>query len=1395
LVTLLGFKVDDSGREQYNKGIDQTKQKQQSLTASFLNAQVIYGVAQKALGAAFSFVRDSVIGATAETERFRVVIGSLIGDQEKANKVIHDLDYSPVSDFYGTAAAIGGLRSFVTMGMDIDKAKDQMTLLGDVAQGNSEAFNSLSANMAQVYSKGKADAMDLKQFMAQGFDVSGVLGLTEAQKKVGVTYGQVEEALKRVTAAGGPYNNMLARQMNTLGGVLKQYQSFKAATAEAIGNGINEELKEILKYILEIGRAGQKNFVGVFVKALKEVIHWIWQIIIMWEVLGFRLADMGDALAPVRGFFRSLRDVAWDVLTGIMSLVVALGKAFLALSVPISAFLTPIIQAFGRIVKKILTGIGEVIDEITPMFLEWTPIFEAIGKAIGQAFEKIMPVLDNIKDAIIAAFTPINIFLTPVVEALQPLFERVFGSIGKLFNQAEKDTNGLADIIKSLTPVFSALGNVVAFFIDIFGFLGGVIGKLIGPILGLALAVRGINTAIAIVKGTMLAVKSVIAALKAAQIGYLAVMRLSMAGNKAAAMMMNLYAIRIKAVTLAQKAQAAATKIAAVATKAWAGIQAVFNAIMAANPVALIVIGVMALIAAIVLLVKNWDKVKEGFTNAGKAIGNFFSGAGEKIKSFAGSVAEKVGGAFTALKDKVKDAAQKAVAAFAERFPNLYRFIVDLISKIKEIFGKLIDIIRPPVEAFINIIKTAFSAVIGIFKAVGISVFNVMKTVFTSIWNIIKTIFTSIWGVIKSVFDAVKNIVAAAFNVFKTIFISIFNVIKGVFFTILNTVLSVFDGIIGIWSGGGNIFSKIWESIKLIFTSAFNAILDIARIIGNAFIAVWESVKGYFIAVWEGVGGIFKNIWAGIVNIFAAYIDGIKNIIASIAGAFLNVWTQIKQGVINVVGAIIGFWQSVINAVKNIISGIVAFFKKWGEVILQVLAVVIFGIPGLIAVAVRQIIKHWDVIGPKVKAVWEKIKVFFIAIGKQIAGIFLALVQKIKQAFQWVVDRAIAIWDTLKNWFGVLVDSIKGIWLSITGWFAGLWDGIVNTAMAIWDTLKSWFADLVKGIQNIWTGITDFFSGLWEALMQGPEAAIEYIKNAFFGLFNSIQEKLFGFINKIKEGWETVKGVFGGVIGGVVNFFTGGDDSLAKDAPAKVNDMILTPDGQFETNPNDYIMAMKEPASLVRNGQEQGNSEKGSMAELVNAVASSIQTAVGMIVYAIHGIVFGTTNQYNIINNADNRAYSSNADNRADNRAYSSTSTTNAYSYDGNESNTYNTFPENGGLMGMLALLSDPLLKMADMLARFLIVQQPQAAYAGSASQAAMAGTVGQTSNYAYTTMGGSNSTVNVQTSINVNVPQGTSQEQREAIARQVDAQFDAKLAGSINSSRSNIPSPEVRRH
>jgi phage-related protein len=1341
LVTLLGFRLDDRGRQQYNRGIEDTRGKQDSLAASFFKAQALYGVAQKAIGAAFSFVRDSVIGATAETERYRVTLGTMMGDQEKANKIIHDLDYSAVSDFYGTANAIGGLQGMVTFGMQAEEASDMLTRIGDIAQGNSEAFVSMSNNMGQVFAKGKADATDLKQFVMQGFDVVGEVAKQSGKsreeiQKAGVSYEQAASALKALTSEGGKYNGMLAKQMNTLGGVIKQFASLKAATAEAIGTGISKELKDLLKYILEIARAGQETFVGAFVSALKTVIHWIYQIIITFEILQYRLEDAGLSFEPLKQLAASFGKAVEDAVSGIFPFFVELGALIVAAFGPIQAFASPIIEELGKIARDVFTAIADFIHLLVPEIQGLTPYFEELGGHIGQVLAKARVALRNIMDAIKATFAPIKAFVIPILEALKPIFMDVFNTLGGVLDNIGESTSGLAVFIEKLTPLFRELG------------------RFVGDVIGFLWQFKDIILAVIIMK------------------------------------------------------------------EAWAVAQWALNVAMNANPIGLIITAIGLLIFGIYELVKNWDKVKEGFANAGGAIANFFSGAGEKIKSFASSIEEKVGGAFNSIKTKAQETAQNAVAVFAERFPNIYAFIVDVIEKIKQVFGKIVEIIKPPIEAFINLIKTSFQSAVDVIKEIGVSIFTVFKTVFTSVWNVLKTIFTSIWNVIKSVFDSVKNIVMAVFNVFKTIFFSIFNVIKGVFRSVLNTALSVFDGIIGIWRGGGSFFSKLWESIRLIFTSAWNGMLDVVHIVADAFIAVWNSVKNVFVTIWQSVAGVFSTIWNGIVNVFSASVDGLRNIFDSIVNGFVAVWNKVKVGVIKFVNSLKAVMTEAVESMKKVWGVLIDFFSKLWNMITVAAIAIWKSLLAFVRSLLDKIKQIWDGITIFFSQLWENIVIVAMNIWNVLKDWFGAFIEGVETLWGVITEFfsalwnditavAMTVWNTLKEWFSGLVEGIKKIWNGIIGFFSDLWNGIVETAQRIWEGIVGFFSRLIGDIKGVWNGIIGFFSDLWEAIKQGPNAAIEFIRDAFTGLFNGIQEKLLGFINKIKEGWETVKGFFDGVVDGVVNFFTGGDTSLAKDAPTKVNDMILTPDGQFETNPNDYIMAMQDPGALVRNGREQGGTEMGASAELAKAVVVAIQSAAGAVIAAIRGIVFGTNSQYSIVNetadnrsNTDNRAYNiENADNRVDNRAYNSitdnrdynsATTTASYSYDGNES--YNAVSENDNLTGLFTLLYEPLMQMVDMLARFSAIQQPQPALAGVPTDSLMGSAMTQSaaqSNIFNSSSANYSQNYSISIPVSVNAGGMTPEQAQAAVQRGVQ---DA-LKNAINSSRGNIPSPEARRY
>ena len=319
LVTWLGFKIDDGTLNEYNRKVEAAKKKSSELS----NAVSGVGKAVKLIGGAvaaagIAALGKSILDTTGEVEQYRVTLGTMIGDQEKANKTIHDLDYSPVSDFYGTAAAIGGLQGMVTFGMQAEEASETLTRLGDIAQGNGEAFKSLSLNMGQVFAKGKADATDLKQFVGQGFDVVGevaaMTGKSRAEiEKAGVSYEQCAAALKHITSEGGKYNGMLAKQSRTLPGLIKQFQSLSAAIKESIGTAVLDKVKDLMQYFLDLGRAVQDGIVRVGTRAFEAVLNAIADVIIAVEIMKIRMEKFGGAFTPIKALAEDVFGFLSDV--------------------------------------------------------------------------------------------------------------------------------------------------------------------------------------------------------------------------------------------------------------------------------------------------------------------------------------------------------------------------------------------------------------------------------------------------------------------------------------------------------------------------------------------------------------------------------------------------------------------------------------------------------------------------------------------------------------------------------------------------------------------------------------------------------------------------------------------------------------------------------------------------------------------------------------------------------------------------------------------------------------------------------------------------------------------------------------------------------------------------
>ena len=165
-------------------------------------------------------------------------------------------------------------------------------------------------------------------------------------------------------------------------------------------------------------------------------------------------------------------------------------------------------------------------------------------------------------------------------------------------------------------------------------------------------------------------------------------------------------ALAIGTIVVAMKLYKTWATIVKVATEAWAVVQGVLNGAMLANPIGLVIAGIVALIAVITLLSQHWEEVVDFFEEGFEAIVTLAQYAWEGIQSAFSAVGQWFADVFTGAKNAVVGAFHSIV----EWFQGIWESIKSIFAGIGEWFGNLFT---GAVEA----IKTAFDAVVGVVKA------------------------------------------------------------------------------------------------------------------------------------------------------------------------------------------------------------------------------------------------------------------------------------------------------------------------------------------------------------------------------------------------------------------------------------------------------------------------------------------------------------------------------------------------------------------------------------------------------------------------------------------------------------------------------------------------------
>lgn len=201
-----------------NKNIDKTESNVTSLGSTLAR---IGGAL--AIGA----VAKSVVSLGVEMEQTRVSFATFLGDAEKGNKLIGELEQFANVTPFDNAAVIQAGKVLLTTGMAAENVSDRLKVVGDIAAGANVPLTEMASIYAKAMNKGKLQAEELNQLSERGVPIIQVLAkkfgvLEEEVFKMGsegkITAKVMNEAFDSMTSEGGTFFNLMEKQSKTVGG-------------------------------------------------------------------------------------------------------------------------------------------------------------------------------------------------------------------------------------------------------------------------------------------------------------------------------------------------------------------------------------------------------------------------------------------------------------------------------------------------------------------------------------------------------------------------------------------------------------------------------------------------------------------------------------------------------------------------------------------------------------------------------------------------------------------------------------------------------------------------------------------------------------------------------------------------------------------------------------------------------------------------------------------------------------------------------------------------------------------------------------------------------------------------------------------------------------------------
>lgn len=208
----------------------------------------------------------AAVGTAAKFEQYNISLEVLLGSQSKARALMKELTALANVTPFETSDLLQATQTMLSFGIAVDDVIPNLKMLGDVAAGDKQKFDSLVLAFSQMSSAGRLTGQDLLQMINAGFNPLQVISektgksigqLREEMEKGQIPASAIVEAFREATREGGKFYDMMNKQSETLNGRLSTLSDAWGQLSNNIGQLFLPVAKVAVDALIKITEVAQ----------------------------------------------------------------------------------------------------------------------------------------------------------------------------------------------------------------------------------------------------------------------------------------------------------------------------------------------------------------------------------------------------------------------------------------------------------------------------------------------------------------------------------------------------------------------------------------------------------------------------------------------------------------------------------------------------------------------------------------------------------------------------------------------------------------------------------------------------------------------------------------------------------------------------------------------------------------------------------------------------------------------------------------------------------------------------------------------------------------------------------------------------------------------------------